>query len=79
MDKFKETGRNLGRVFNFKCVRVRLCLAVALRTKTAQLKVENSARTTFRFSPVGFCAPRICSNNGESFLCRYFDFHLPKF
>ncbi len=26
-------------------------------TKTAKLKVENSARTTFRLSPVCFCAP----------------------
>jgi hypothetical protein len=27
-------------------------------TKTAQLKVENLAQTTFRLSPVSFCAPR---------------------
>ncbi len=31
---------------------------VRLLIKTAQLKVENSAQTTFRFTPVGFRAPR---------------------
>jgi hypothetical protein len=26
--------------------------------KTAKLKVENSAQTSFKFSPVSFCAPK---------------------
>ncbi len=52
------TGQNLGRVFNFKWFRVEPYLAIALIIKTAQLKVENLAQTTFRFSPVSFRAPR---------------------
>ncbi len=43
LDKLKLIGRNLGRVFNFKFGHVCLCLAIALITKTALLKVENSA------------------------------------
>jgi hypothetical protein len=31
---------------------------VLVHNKTAKLKVENLAKTTFRFSPVGYCAPR---------------------
>jgi hypothetical protein len=52
MDKLKPTGQNLDRVFNFKCGRVRLYLAIALITKNRQLKNENSALATFRLSPV---------------------------
>ncbi len=33
--------------------------AVSLLTETVKLKVENSARTTVRFSPVGFRKPHI--------------------
>ncbi len=58
MDKLKLTGQNLGRVFNFKCGRACLYHAVVLIIKTAKLKVENSAQTTFRFSPVSFCTLR---------------------
>jgi hypothetical protein len=58
MDKLKLTGQNLGRVFNFKCERVCLYHAVTLITKTDKLKVEYSAQTTFRFSPVSVCAPQ---------------------
>jgi hypothetical protein len=57
MDKLKLTGQNLGRVFNFKFELVCPYLAIELITKTAQLKVENLAQTTFRFSPVSFRAP----------------------
>ncbi len=35
------------------------CLHMFLLSKTAQLKVENSAQTTFRFSPVRYRAPRL--------------------
>ncbi len=35
---------------------VRLLVCFIPLTKTAQFKVENSAQTTFRFSPVSFCA-----------------------
>jgi hypothetical protein len=58
MDKLKLTGQNLGQVFNFKCGRACLYHAVTVIIKTAKLKVENSAQTTFRLSPVSFCAPR---------------------
>ncbi len=51
MDKLKLTGQNLGRVFKFRLGHV--CIGHKLYTfcKTAQLKVENLAQTTFRFSP----------------------------
>jgi hypothetical protein len=58
MDKFKQAGRNLGRDFNSRCGQACLFLAIALITKTDQLKVEISAQTTFRFSPVCFHAPQ---------------------
>ncbi len=35
------------------------CQLMFLLSKTAQLKVENSAKTTFRFSPVRYRAPRV--------------------
>jgi len=54
VDQLKLTGRNLGRVFKSRLGRV--CIGHKLYTfcKTAKLKVENSAITTFRFSPVSF-------------------------
>ncbi len=48
--KLKLVGRNLGRVFNSRCGRTCLCCAITFVTKTAELKVENSAQTTFRLS-----------------------------
>jgi hypothetical protein len=52
LDKLKLTGRNLGRVFKSRLGRV--CTDQELYTfyRTAWLKVENSAQTTFRLSPV---------------------------
>ncbi len=51
MDKLQLTLRNLGQVFHF----VSGCGACGefslLESKTAYLKVEKSAQTTFRFSP----------------------------
>ncbi len=35
------------------------CILIFLLIQTAQLKVENSAQTTFRFSPVRYCVPRL--------------------
>jgi hypothetical protein len=43
------TGRNLGRVFNSRRGRARLCHVIILIRKTAQLKVETSAKTTLSF------------------------------
>ncbi len=51
-DKLELTGQNLGRVFGSRCGRAYVWHSITLITKTAQLKVENSARTTFRLSPV---------------------------
>ncbi len=50
MDKLKLTGQNLGRVFKSRLGRV--CIGHELYTfcKTAELKVENSAQTTFGLS-----------------------------
>jgi hypothetical protein len=58
VDKLMLTGRNLGWDFNSRRARACLCRAITVVTKTAYLKVENSAQTTFRFSPVSFCASR---------------------
>ncbi len=57
MDKLKLTGRNLSRAFKSRLGHV--CTDHELYTffKTANLKVETSAQTTFRFSHVGFRAP----------------------
>jgi hypothetical protein len=41
-------------------------LLMLLLNKTAQLKVENSAQTVFRFSPVRYRAPRREPKNGPS-------------
>ncbi len=48
MDKLKLTGQNPGRVFKSRLGRV--CIGKELYTfcKTAKLKVENLAQTTFR-------------------------------
>jgi hypothetical protein len=58
-DKLQQlAGRNLGRVFISRSW-LHVCKAlVLLRSKTAQLKVENSAQITFRFCPDSFRAPR---------------------
>jgi hypothetical protein len=57
-NKLKPKGQNLGRAFNSRCGRACLCHAIVLIVRTAELKVENSARTTFRLSTVSFHAPR---------------------
>jgi hypothetical protein len=55
-DKRQLTGQNLGKVFNIRSG-LHVCY-VLLWSKTAWLKVENLTQTTFRFSPVSFCAPQ---------------------
>jgi hypothetical protein len=56
------TGLNLGRVFNYKCG----CMDEYMHvTETAKLIVENSAQTSFGFSPISFRAPR-CYRYNES-------------
>jgi hypothetical protein len=57
MDKLQLTGQNLGRVFNYRCVRASIYMSFMHIFKTASLIVENSAETSFRFSPVSFRAP----------------------
>jgi hypothetical protein len=49
--------QNLGRVFNSRCCLTCLCHAIMLMAETAKLKVEKSAHTTFRISPISFRAP----------------------
>jgi hypothetical protein len=51
-DKLQLTGWNLGRV-NYRCGRAYVCHAITTMTKTAYLKVENSAHRAVRFSPLG--------------------------
>jgi hypothetical protein len=57
MDKLQLTGQNLGQVFNFRNGSVRARAFSLSQSKTAQLRAENSAQTTFRFSPVGYHKP----------------------
>jgi len=58
MDKLKLTGVNLGRVFNYRRGRAGVLIDKYTHIiNTAKLKVENSAQTSFRFSPVSFLAP----------------------
>ncbi len=53
-DELKPTGRNLGRVFNFR----RCCVyTVKFYYYETKLIAENSAQTTSRFSPVRYRAP----------------------
>jgi hypothetical protein len=58
MDKLKLMGPDLGRVFNSRCENAGLLHTITQITKTAQLKVENLAKTTFRLSPFRYQAPR---------------------
>jgi hypothetical protein len=44
--------------FNSRCGHACLCHTITLLRNTVGLKVENSAQTTFRLSPVRFCAPQ---------------------
>jgi len=50
-NQLKITGQNLGCVFNCRSGHACLCHITTLITKTALIKVENSAQTTFRFYP----------------------------
>ncbi len=52
--KLELTGQNPGRVFNSRWGRVCICHAIVLITKTAQLKVENSARKVLGCLPLAF-------------------------
>jgi hypothetical protein len=51
IDKLQLKGRNLGRVFNFRSGHFMLL------SQAAELKPENSARTTSWFSPVDIALP----------------------
>jgi hypothetical protein len=68
MDKLNQKRQNLGRVFNSRCGHS--CILAPPITKTAKLKVENSARTTLMFSPVSFRFP--LSPDGSKFPSLYF-------
>ncbi len=52
MDKLKLTGQNLGWFFNTGYGRACERHTVTFITKTAKLKAENSAKTTFRLSNI---------------------------
>jgi hypothetical protein len=78
----KLTGHNLGWVFSSRCGRACLCYAIMLLTKTAKLKVENSAQTTFRFSPISFGALGFTPSfvyNSVLFFCDTFWFSFMSF
>jgi hypothetical protein len=57
MDNLRQTGQTLGRDFNSRCERARAFPVIMLTAQRADLKVENSAQTTFRLSTIGLCAP----------------------
>jgi hypothetical protein len=58
MDKLQLAGQTWA---EFSTLEVTACVCAGhlfcYEPKTAQLKVENSAQTTFRFSPNSFCTP----------------------
>jgi hypothetical protein len=58
MDKHQPTGQNLDRVFISRSG-WHVCYALCCyEAKLPNLKVKNFARTTLRFSPARYCAPR---------------------
>ncbi len=59
MDKLKLTGWTLGWLFNSRSGCMSCHALIAQYNNTTKLRVENSAQTTFRFSPVRYCAPRL--------------------
>jgi dolichyl-phosphate-mannose--protein O-mannosyl transferase len=58
MDKIKLTGQNLGCIFNYRRWRFFICHAIAVKTKTAKLNVENLSRTTLIISSARCQAPK---------------------
>ncbi len=59
MDKLQLTGRNLGRIFKLEVAFCMVHSKFGLISKIALLKVENSAQTNSRLSPVSYRAPRM--------------------
>jgi len=59
MRKLSKTGQNLGQIFNSKHGRSCIRHKIVNITKMVKLKIVNLVVTTFRFSPVSFCAPFI--------------------
>jgi hypothetical protein len=59
MDKPQLTGQVLGQVFNSRRGHFVCHVLMLLLSKTTQLKVENLAQTTFRFSPFKYRTPQI--------------------
>ncbi len=51
------TGQTLGRVFNSRSGCISCHALTTQSTNMTQLRVENSAQTTFRFSPIRYCTP----------------------
>ncbi len=58
MDKLQLTGRNLGRVFNFRFGHLRAEHFWCYQVKLPDLKLKTRPKQTSRFSPVSYCAPR---------------------
>jgi hypothetical protein len=52
-------GLNVGQVFNSRSDRLYAITLMFLLSKTAELKIENLAQTTFRLSTIRHCAPRV--------------------
>ncbi len=59
MEKLQLTGQNLGEVFQLQKWPFACCRFMVLRSQTGYLKLEISAQTTSRFSPVRYRAPRV--------------------
>jgi hypothetical protein len=57
MGRLGPRGQRLGRVFNSRNRRKRICQEISHITKTGKLKAENSAKKSFRLSPISFCIP----------------------
>jgi hypothetical protein len=61
MDKLQLAGQNLGRVFNFRSSHLHATHLLCFHVKLPDLKVENSAQTTYTLSPVRYRTPQCYS------------------
>jgi hypothetical protein len=59
MDKLKLTGQNLGRVFNSRLRRARICRARAYITKQPNLELKTQPKQFLGSLPLAFVLPNV--------------------
>jgi len=72
-NKLQQTGQNLDRIFISKNGSVTFQVVAMLWKETAQLKVENLAQTSYRLSPIRYCAPSFNPPTHCSILNKYIE------